>query len=169
MSRPTIEQIIAELEPKHTARNVWIALFVVMLVAGGVITYFWLSQPPPPDPAALMADAKALIRAEKFNQARNKLKKIIELDATDSQACSLLVFANDGLGDPQKAIKWAKRLVELKPEDVMAHQRLAYLLETAEMIQEAIEQWEAILEIDPENRHARSKLEELTNQRSEKE
>ncbi len=169
MTRPTIDEVISELEPKHTARNVWIALFVVMLVAGGAIAYFWIKQPPPPDPAVLIADAKALIKTEKFAQAIDKLEKVYELDQTNVEACGLLVYANDGLGDRPQTIKWAKKLVELKPNDVMAHQRFAYLLEEEEKIKEAIEQWKTILSLDPENRHAQSKLEELVRWKPEKE
>jgi tetratricopeptide (TPR) repeat protein len=90
-----------------------------------------------PDKYELYDQAVDLIAEGKTDEAVNRYREAIALDAEFADAWQGIALALNDLGRHAEAIDAAKRLCELTPDDVLAHTTLSRMYQAANMIPEA--------------------------------
>jgi tetratricopeptide (TPR) repeat protein len=90
-----------------------------------------------PDKYELYDQAVDLIAEGKTDDAVNRYREAIALDAEFADAWQGIALALNDLGRHAEAIDAAKRLCELTPDDVLAHTTLSRMYQAANMIPEA--------------------------------
>ncbi|HJW70772.1 MAG TPA: tetratricopeptide repeat protein [Candidatus Binatia bacterium] len=90
-----------------------------------------------PDKYELYDQAVDLIAEGNTDEAVNRYRDAIALDADFADAWQGIALALNDLGRHAEAIESAKRLCELTPDDVLAHTTLSRMYQAANMIPEA--------------------------------
>jgi tetratricopeptide (TPR) repeat protein len=90
-----------------------------------------------PDKYELYDQAVDLIAEGNADEAVNRYRDAIALDADFADAWQGIALALNDLGRHAEAIDAAKRLCELTPDDVLAHTTLSRMYQAANMIPEA--------------------------------
>jgi tetratricopeptide (TPR) repeat protein len=90
-----------------------------------------------PDKYELYDQAVDLIAEGNADEAVNRYREAIALDADFADAWQGIALALNDLGRHAEAIDAAKRLCELTPDDVLAHTTLSRMYQAANMIPEA--------------------------------
>jgi tetratricopeptide (TPR) repeat protein len=90
-----------------------------------------------PDKYELYDQAVDLIAEGNTDEAVNRYREAIALDADFADAWQGIALALNDLGRHAEAIDAAKRLCELTPDDVLAHTTLSRMYQAANMIPEA--------------------------------
>ena len=90
-----------------------------------------------PDKYELYDQAVDLIAEGNADEAVNRYREAIALDAEFADAWQGIALALNDLGRHAEAIDAAKRLCELTPDDVLAHTTLSRMYQAANMIPEA--------------------------------
>lgn len=90
-----------------------------------------------PDKYELYDQAVDLIAEGNTDEAVNRYRDAIALDADFADAWQGIALALNDLGRHAEAIDAAKRLCELTPDDVLAHTTLSRMYQAANMIPEA--------------------------------
>ena len=90
-----------------------------------------------PDKYELYDQAVDLIAEGNADEAVNRYREAIALDADFADAWQGIALALNDLGRHAEAIDAAKRLCELTPDDVLAHTTLSRMYQAANMVPEA--------------------------------